>query len=126
MRSSIEDWIKAAIHPTPSNAMLAVLSFLLVLPAYLIVQSLEPDLVLPALSMLLFSGTAIAVVLACSFRVERRSQDLTLWDIAGGLAITGCAASILGEPEQAAQLFEYLFEYETADREAFEYEVASQ
>lgn len=113
MRGSIGDWIKGALRPTPSNAMLAALSFAVVLPAYLIVQTLEPALILPAFSVLLFSGAAIAVVLAWSFRAERRSLDLTLWDIAGGLTMTGCAAAILGEPDQVALFFEHLFEYET-------------
>jgi hypothetical protein len=33
-----------------------------------------------------------------------------LWDVAGGLVLTGCAASVFGEPENAALLFEHLFE----------------
>lgn len=116
MRGSIESWIKTALDPTPSNVMLAILSFAVVLPAYLIIQVLEPALVLPALSVLLFSGAAIAVLLAWSFSVERRSKNLTLWDVAGGLAMTGCAAAIFGEPEQVVQLFEYLFEGEPSSQ----------
>ncbi|HEY0219095.1 MAG TPA: hypothetical protein VGC26_04910 [Afipia sp.] len=82
----------------------------LAVPTGLIVRALEPDLVLPALTVLLFSGAALAVLLAVSVKAARNLKDLTMWDIAGGLAITGCAASLLSEPDQVTLLFEHLFE----------------
>jgi hypothetical protein len=93
-----------------SLGVLAMLSVLVVIPAALIVNVLEADLVLPALSVLLFSLAAIAAAVAGLIKAEKHVQHVTLWDIAGGLAITGCAATVFGEPDQAVQLFEHLFE----------------
>ncbi|MBX9710056.1 MAG: hypothetical protein K2X60_03405 [Xanthobacteraceae bacterium] len=97
------------LPPQPSTA-LALLTLALAVPAGLILRSLEADLVLPAFSVLLFCGAALAVLFASFMRSARNLQGLTLWDIAGGLAITGCAASALSEPDQVTQLFEHLFE----------------
>ena len=96
-----------------SLGVLAMLSVLVVVPAALIVSALEADLVLPALSVLLFSLAAIAAGVAGLIKAEKHVQYVTLWDIAGGLAITGCAATVFGEPDQAVQLFEHLFERST-------------
>jgi len=71
---------------------------------------LEPHLVLPALSALLFMAAAVAAITALSIKTRKNTDKINLWDVAGGLVITGCAASVLGEPEHAAQLFEHLFE----------------
>ena len=71
---------------------------------------LEPHLVLPALSALLFAAAAIVAIAARSMKTKKNTENINLWDVAGGLVITGCAASVLGEPEHAAQLFEHLFE----------------
>ena len=80
------------------------------MPAFFIVYALEPHLVLPALSVLFFAAAALAAITALSIRTNKNTENLNLWDVAGGLVITGCAASVLGEPEQVAQLFEHLFE----------------
>jgi hypothetical protein len=101
------NWIP---HPAESSRLLTLLSVALAIPAALIVYSLEVELILPAFSVLLFSGAAVAAVLGCSVRAETNPEKLTLWDVAGGLVLTGCAASVLGEPDQATQLFEHLFE----------------
>lgn len=98
------------LNPAESSGLLTLLSVALAVPAALIVYWLEVELILPAFSVLLFSGAAVAVVLACSVRTETDPEKLTLWDVAGGLVLTGCAASVLGEPEQVTQLFEHLFE----------------
>jgi len=71
---------------------------------------LEPHLVLTALSAMLFVTAAVAAIVALSVKTRKNSEKINLWDVAGGLVITGCAASVLGEPEHAAQLFEHLFE----------------
>lgn len=97
-------------HPKRYFGVLTLLSAVVAVPALLIVYSLEPDLVLPALSVLFFSIATIAALLACSVKIEKNSENVNLWDVAGGLVMTGCAASVLGEPEQVAQLFEHLFE----------------
>lgn len=110
MSGSVKHRIHWILHPTQSAGLLTLLSVALAVPAALIVYSLEVELVLPAFSALLFFGAAVAVVLACSVRTETSPEKLTLWDVAGGLVLTGCAASVLGEPDQVTQLFEHLFE----------------
>lgn len=95
---------------------LIALSFTVAVPAFFIVYALEQRLVLPALSVLFFGAAALASVIALSTRARRNTENLNLWDIAGGLVITGCAASVMGEPEQVVQLFEHLFERRTYEQ----------
>ena len=89
---------------------LTALSVAVAVPAAFIVYALEPHLVLPAFSALLFAAAAFAAIMAVSIKTKKNTENLNLWDVAGGLVITGCAASVMGEPEQVAQLFEHLFE----------------
>jgi multisubunit Na+/H+ antiporter MnhB subunit len=96
--------------PAPSSGLLWVMSIGVGAPAVLIVLVLDPDLAFTALSVLLFAGAAIAALLAFGFRTEWTTPNPNLWDVAGGLVLTGCAASFFGEPENAALLFEHLFE----------------
>jgi hypothetical protein len=94
---------------TPSLELfeiLALLSALIAVPAFLLIGALEPGLVLPALSILLFAEAAIAAIVAHAIHVPQNLENVTLWDIAGALTIMGCAAAIFGEPDQAAQFFE--------------------
>ena len=84
--------------------MLALLSMLIAAPAFLMIRLLEPGLVLPAFSILLFSDAAIAAVVA--HRHSENVENVTLWDIAGALTMMGCAAAIFSEPDQVAQFFE--------------------
>jgi hypothetical protein len=93
-----------------SFGALTALSIAVAVPAAFILYALEPHLVLPAFSVLLFSVAALAAVIAFSIKTRKNTENLNLWDVAGGLVITGCAASVMGEPEQVAQLFEHLFE----------------
>jgi hypothetical protein len=93
-----------------SFGALAVLSIALAVPAVFVAYKLEPHLVLPALSALFFSAAALAVIMALWIKIGKNTETVNLWDVAGGLVITGCAASVMGEPEQVAQLFEHLFE----------------
>jgi hypothetical protein len=67
---------------------------------------LEPGLVSPVVSILLFAQAAIAAVVAHAIRVRATSAELNLWDYAGAFTLMGCAAAILGEPDQAALFFE--------------------
>lgn len=77
--------------------MLALLSMLIAAPAVLMIHLLESELVLPALSILLFSGAMIAALLA-----RTDSENVTLWDVAGAFTMMGCAAAIFSEPDQVA------------------------
>lgn len=100
--------------PAPSSGPLWLMSIGIGAPAVLIVVALDPDLALMALSVWLFAGAAIVALLAFGLRTERATPKLSLWDVAGGLVLTGCAASFFGEPENAALLFEHLFERRAA------------
>src|ERR1700748_1414362 len=79
--------------------VLALLSVLIAAPAFLMIRVLEPGLVLPALSILLFGEAAIAAIVARSIHVHRNSDNLTVWNIAGAFAMMGCAAAIFSEPD---------------------------
>src|SRR5437868_4762187 len=104
MVASNASWIKRNAPWRESSCMLALLSLLIAVPAFLMIRLLEPELVLPAFSILLFSGAAIAAIVAGvnSENVEK----VTLWDIAGAFTMMGCAAAIFSEPDQVAQFFE--------------------
>lgn len=95
---------------------LIALTLAVAVPAFFIVHTLETHLVLPALSVLFFGTAALVAIMAFSVRSKKNTETLNLWDVAGGLVITGCAASVMGEPEQVAQLFEHLFERPRHDR----------
>ncbi len=84
--------------------MLALLSVLIAVPAFLMIGVLEPALVLPAFSILLFAEAAIAA-LAARGKTEN-VENVTLWDVAGAFTMMGCAAAIFSEPDQVAQFFE--------------------
>lgn len=82
--------------------MLTLFSLLTALPAVLALHLLEPELVLPAFSALLFVEAAFAVVAARLLHSPDSTDEITLWDLAGGFALIGCAAAVFGEPDQAA------------------------
>ena len=106
MIASNASWIKKNALSREPFCILALLSLLIAVPAFLMIRVLEPGLVLPAFSMLLFAEAAIAAIAARSIHVHRNSQNVTLWDIAGAFTMMGCAAAIFSEPDQAAQFFE--------------------
>lgn len=100
------NWItRNAPSPEPFG-VLALLSVLIAVPACLMIRVLEPGLVLPALSILLFAEAAIAAIVACSLHTRRSSKNVTAWDIAGAFTMMRCAAAIFSEPDQVAQFFE--------------------
>jgi hypothetical protein len=76
---------------------------LFAVPAFLMIRLLEPELVLPAFSILLFSDAAIVAIVAS--RNSENVENVTLWDIAGAFTMMGCAAAIFSEPDQVAQFF---------------------
>ena len=101
MIASNTSWIKKSGPSRESFSILALLSMLIAAPAFLMIRLLEPELVLPAFSILLFSDAAIAAIVA-----RTNSENVTLWDIAGAFTMMGCAAAIFSEPDQVALLFE--------------------
>ena len=80
-------WIKRNVPSLQTFCMLALLSMLIAAPAFLMIRLLEPRLILPALSIVLFSHAAIAAILAVSIRADRNSKNVTLWDIAGAFTL---------------------------------------
>ncbi|MGY4161143.1 putative membrane protein [Bradyrhizobium sp. USDA 4461] len=86
--------------------MLLLFAALTALPIVLTVRLVELALVLPALSLALFAEAAIAALAARVIHARTSVAKLTLWDFAGAFTFMGCAAAILGEPDQAALFFE--------------------
>ena len=82
--------------------MLTLFSLLTALPAVLALHLLEPELVLPAFSILLFIEAGFAVIAARVIHLPDTADGITLWDLAGGFTLIGCAAAVFGEPDQAA------------------------
>ena len=100
------NWITRSAPLLGPLSILALLSVLIAAPAFLMIRVLEPGLVLPAISILLFAEAAVAVIVASSIHVHRNSDNLAVWDIAGAFTMMGCAAAIFSEPDQVAQFFE--------------------
>jgi hypothetical protein len=106
---SSTSWTKRTPSLVPFG-ILALLSALIAVPAFLMMRVLERGLVLPAFSILLFAEAAIAAIVARSIHVPSNSKNVTLWDISGAFTMMGCAAATFSKPGQAALLFEQLFE----------------
>ena len=101
MIASNARWTKRNASPRESFHILALLSIVIAAPASVMIHLLEPELVLPAFSILLFADAAIAAIVA-----RMNSENVTLRDIAGAFAMMGCAATIFSEPDQLALFFE--------------------
>ncbi|MBI5262164.1 MAG: hypothetical protein HY852_10160 [Bradyrhizobium sp.] len=86
--------------------MVALFGTLVGFPAVLMIRMLDQEIVLPAFSILLFAEAAIAALVARAIHVGENAASITLWDFAGAFTFMGCAAAILGEPDQAALFFE--------------------
>jgi hypothetical protein len=110
MIASPTSWIKRNVPSLESIGIVALLSLLIAVPAFLMIRTLEPGFVLPAFSILLFSDAAIAVIVARATHARTNSENVTLWDIAGAFTMMGCAAAIFSEPDQVVRLFEQLVE----------------
>jgi len=106
MAASHAKWITRNAPSLEPFGILALLSVLIAVPAFLIIRVLEPGFVPPAFSILLFAEAAIAAIVARSTHVHGNSDNPTLWDVAGAFTMVGCAAAIFSEPDQAAQFFE--------------------
>jgi hypothetical protein len=105
MIASNASWTRRNAASRQSFCILALLSVLIAAPAFLMIRLLKPELVLPALSILLFADAAIAAIMA-----RRNSKNVMLWDIAGAFTMMGCATAIFSEPDQVALFFERLLE----------------
>ncbi|XUJ33606.1 hypothetical protein ACQ5SK_38900 [Bradyrhizobium japonicum] len=63
--------------------MLTLFGLLTALPAVLALHLLEPGLVLPAFSVLLFVEAGFAVIAARLIHAPDNADNVTLWDLAG-------------------------------------------
>ncbi|MCA6124505.1 hypothetical protein J6500_21795 [Bradyrhizobium sp. WSM 1704] len=106
MSSTISDRIMRRAPSLEPLGMLLLFGVLTALPIILTARWVEPALVLPALSLLLFVQAALAAIVAHVIHVRTSAAGLNLWDFAGAFTFMGCAAAILGEPDQAALFFE--------------------
>jgi len=91
-------------------ATLTALFLILTVPVLLIVRMFGSELTMMMLSVMFFLSASLAAMIAWFAGSRHNSRNLSMWDVAGGLAITGIAASVLADPEHAVQLFEHLFE----------------
>ncbi|SFH96836.1 hypothetical protein [Bradyrhizobium sp. cf659] len=82
--------------------MVTLFGLLTALPAVLVLHLFEPELALPAFSIVLFAEAVFAVIAARLLHVPGHAEGITLWDLAGGFTLIGCAAAMFGEPDQAA------------------------
>ena len=106
MSSTIADRILRKAPSLEPFGVLLLFGALTALPIVLTLRLVEPALVLPALSLVLFAEAAIAALAARVIHMRASVANLTLWDFAGAFTFMGCAAAILGEPDQAALFFE--------------------
>jgi hypothetical protein len=104
MIASNAGWIKRNAPSRETFCILALLSMLIVVTALLMIGMLEPELVLPAFSILLFAAAATVAIVARGS--SENVENVTLWDIAGAFTMMGCAAAIFSEPDQVALFFE--------------------
>jgi hypothetical protein len=106
MLASSSNWIMRNAPSLEPFGLFALFGALTVFPAILMIRVLEPELVLPAFSILLFAEAAVAAIVARLIRTRENSGNITWWDFAGAFTFMGCAAAIFGEPDQAALFFE--------------------
>ncbi|HXF54073.1 MAG TPA: hypothetical protein VNK52_08110 [Hyphomicrobiaceae bacterium] len=98
-------WARTAPgEPHMSRGLPAIAASLVVAPVVVLAWLLPPALVLPASSLVLLMGAAIAALAAWLGRIELGASRITLWDLAGAFAFIGFAAGALSEPMHAAQL----------------------
>lgn len=110
MIASHASWINRHTPWRDAFCIFAVLSILVAAPAFLMINFLDAQLVLPALSILLFSDAMVMALLAWVKSENEPLENVTLWELAGAFTMMGCAAAILGEPDQVALLFEQSIE----------------
>jgi len=106
MLASSSNWIMRNAPSLEPFGLFALFGALTLFPAILMIRVLEPELVLPAFSILLFAEAGVAAIVARLIRAQENPGNITWWDFAGAFTLMGCAAAIFGEPDQAALFFE--------------------
>jgi predicted permease len=100
------NWIMRNAPSLEPFGLFALFCALTALPAVLMIRVVEPELVLPAFSILLFVEAAIAAFVARLISVRENAASVTMWDFAGAFTFIGCAATIFAEPDQAVLFLE--------------------
>jgi hypothetical protein len=79
-RGKQKDTAFNTVHSLRSFGALALLSVLIAGPAFIIIRLLEPGLILPALSILLFLACSDRRVVAVSIHADSNPKNVILWD----------------------------------------------
>jgi hypothetical protein len=88
---------QAILNPVVLLTLLAVAA---AVPLLLLVSFVPRPLVLPVLSLSALGCAAVLALAAYWRRAPRHVESITLWDLAGGVALIGFAAGMLTGPEQ--------------------------
>jgi hypothetical protein len=89
-----------------TQATLAMLALAAAVPIALAMSLVPRPLVLPLLCLAASAGAGAVANVAWWRGARRRGDRITIWDLAGALALIGCAAGILGKPDSVLELFE--------------------
>jgi hypothetical protein len=92
--------------PLRTHGKLAAMAAGAALPLLLLTALLPRPLVLPVLCLIAIAGAAVLSLVAWKRGSVRDATHVTLWDVAGALALVGCAAAMLSNPEQVLYLAE--------------------
>jgi hypothetical protein len=93
-----------ALHKFGPHLDLSVVVMAAAASGVLLVWLVPPPLVLPALGLVSFTAAIVVALLAYCSGADRHADGITLWDVAGALALIWVAAGMLSEPEHIAQL----------------------
>lgn len=91
-------------EPLQSQINLAAMVASAAIPLLLLASLVPRPLVLPTLCLVAIAGAGMAALIAWSRGVNMDSQNLTAWDIAGGLTFIACASAILSNPKDVIAL----------------------
>jgi prepilin signal peptidase PulO-like enzyme (type II secretory pathway) len=95
------------MHPAWPHIMLAVATLAAAAVIGVHAAVLPPELVLPALSVMLIASALCVALFALLFPSGRGgAAHITCWDVSGALYLFGCCAAVLGEPEGVIALME--------------------
>ena len=74
----------------------------------LLIWLVPPPLVVPALGLASFIAAGVVALFAYHSGADRHADGITLWDVAGALALMWVAAGMLSEPEHIVQLLSHI------------------
>ena len=88
-----------------SSATLAVFVAVAVAPLPVIAMFVISPLALPVFSIFSIVMSVIVGLLAFRSGIDFRAKGITAWDLAAAFMLTGCAAGMLGDPQQVLDLY---------------------